>query len=256
MTKEQIIEEINDLIRSGNEVLKTKWNVENGYGFPTYVDNSIFQDWYTKIKFLAGQCLKKDNEFYRKIEDLSINTFSNTTALLKILNSILDYVNKGLLSLDFNSNSFNVIGAFYKVLERFNDVVKQLRKRYNNRSTLDVSDEYDVQDLLHCLLKLFYDDIRKEEWTPSYAGKCARQDFLLKKEKCVIEVKKTRQGLTEKELGDELLIDISRYKVHPDCSSLICFIFDPDSRISNPIGFIEDLEKSNEGFLKMIINPI
>ena len=40
---------------------------------------------------------------------------------------------------------------------------------------------------------LYFDDIRAEEWTPSYAGKCARVDFLLKNEKIVIEVKKTRK---------------------------------------------------------------
>ncbi len=56
--------------------------------------------------------------------------------------------------------------------------------------------------LLHALLLLYFDDIRAEAWTPSYAGKSARMDFLLKNEGVVIEVKKTRLGLTDKELGD------------------------------------------------------
>ena len=54
--------------------------------------------------------------------------------------------------------------------------------------------------LLHALLLLCFDDIRAEEWTSSYAGKSARMDFLLKNEGVVIEVKKTRLGLTDKEL--------------------------------------------------------
>ena len=70
--------------------------------------------------------------------------------------------------------------------------------------------------LLHALLLLCFDDIRAEEWTSSYAGKSARMDFLLKNEGVVIEVKKTRLGLTDKELGDQLIIDVDRYKVHPD----------------------------------------
>jgi len=53
------------------------------------------------------------------------------------------------------------------------------------------------------LLKIYFDDIRTEEWTPSRAGKASRMDFLLKKEKCVIEVKKTRKTLKGKEVGDE-----------------------------------------------------
>jgi REase_DpnII-MboI len=64
--------------------------------------------------------------------------------------------------------------------------------------------EYDVQDLLHALLHLYCDDIRTEEWTPSYAGASSRMDFLLKKEKIVVEVKKTRQGLDAREVGEQL----------------------------------------------------
>lgn len=70
-----------------------------------------------------------------------------------------------------------------KIIDRFHLVVKQLRNRYNSRETLDIVDEYDVQDLFHSLLYIFFNDVRAEEWTPSYAGKCARQDFLLKKKK-------------------------------------------------------------------------
>ena len=117
-------------------------------------------------------------------------------------------------------------------------------------------DEYDVKNLLHALLRLFFDDIRNEEWTPSYAGKPARMDFLLKKEKKVIEVKNTRKGLTDKELGDQLIIDVDRYKSHPDCDKLICFVYDPEGRIGNPEGLMTDLNKRHQGFVEVIIEPI
>jgi hypothetical protein len=50
---------------------------------------------------------------------------------------------------------------------RFHRVVRQIRRRHDQRSTLEVSDEYDVQDLVHALLTLRFDDIRPEECTPS-----------------------------------------------------------------------------------------
>ncbi|MCZ8227650.1 MAG: hypothetical protein O9249_00855, partial [Burkholderiaceae bacterium] len=53
---------------------------------------------------------------------------------------------------------------------RFHAVAVQLRDRYSGRPTLDVNDEYDVQDLMHALLRLHFDDVRPEEWVPSYAG--------------------------------------------------------------------------------------
>lgn len=128
---------------------------------------------------------------------------------------------------------------------RFHAVAKQLTVRHASRSTLIVSDEYDVQDLLHSLLRLHFDDIRPEEWTPSYAGSSSRMDFLLKKERIVVEVKKTRGNLGAKEVGDQLLIDIARYAKSPDCDTLICFVYDPDELISNPRGLESDLAKQS-----------
>ena len=94
--------------------------------------------------------------------------------------------------------------------------------------------------------KIYCDDIRPEEWTPSYAGTASRQDFLLKDEKIVIETKKTRKGLNNKELANELIIDIARYTAHPDCKKLICFVYDPENRIKNPRGFEKDLSKTTD----------
>ena len=121
---------------------------------------------------------------------------------------------------------------------------------------MDVNDEYDVQDLLYALLKMYFDDVRPEEWTPSYAGKSARMDFLLKNEEIIIEVKRTREGLGDKELGDQLIIDIDRYKVHPNCKKLICFVYDPEGRIGNPNGIIKDLMQQHENYLQVYIEPM
>lgn len=139
---------------------------------------------------------------------------------------------------------------------RFHSVVRQLRTRHEGRPTFDVDDEYDVQDLLHALLRLHFDDIRPEEWTPSYAGKSTRMDFLLKKEKVVIEVKKTRKGLDAKRLGEELIIDMAHYRNHSDCHTLICFVYDPESRIANPAGLEADLSRDDaELCIRVIISP-
>jgi len=142
------------------------------------------------------------------------------------------------------------------LFDKFHSVVKQLRNRHNGRNTLDIEDEYDVQDLLHSLLKLYFEDIRSEEWTPNYAGGSSRMDFLLKEEQIVIEVKKTRKGLGDKELGKQLIEDKEKYKAHPDCKKLICFTYDPEGRIVNPKGIQNDLNKQEDEFeVEIIIKP-
>jgi hypothetical protein len=131
--------------------------------------------------------------------------------------------------------------AINLIINRFHLVARQLRNRYNGRCTLDVNDEYDVQDLLHSLLSIYFEDIRPEEWTPSYAGGSSRVDFLLPEINTIIEVKKTRRSLTTKELGEQLIIDIAKHKKHPQCKHLICFVYDPEGRIANPRGIEADL---------------
>jgi len=152
----------------------------------------------------------------------------------------------------------NWIASIERILSRFHTVARQMRARHEQRPTLEVQDEYDVQDMLHALLKVDFEDIRTEEWTPSYAGGCSRMDFLLKEEQAVIEVKKTRPTLREKDIGGQLLVDVQRYQGHPDCKSLICFIYDPEGLIGNPRGLINDLQKQSTSKIRVvvIINPM
>jgi len=159
-----------------------------------------------------------------------------------ILTSIYQEIEEyGLSVADSVGN--NPISVIEKIALRFHAVARQLRARHAGRATLDVSDEYDVQDLLHALLRVFFKDVRPEEWTPSYAGTSSRMDFLLRPEEIVIEVKMTREGLKQKELVDQLLVDIARYEEHPGCKSLVCFVYDPDGWIANPAAVVTDIEK-------------
>jgi len=137
----------------------------------------------------------------------------------------------------------DALAVVERICSRFHLVAQELKKRRDARTPLTISDEYDVQDLLRALLSLHFDDIRSEEWTPSYAGRSSRMDFLLKEEKIVIEVKKTRTELREKELGDQIIVDIEHYRKHPDCQVLVCFVYDPEHLIRNPKGFETDLSK-------------
>jgi hypothetical protein len=136
------------------------------------------------------------------------------------------------------------LASVLELLDRFDAVVAHLGKRRAGRHAVRIDDEYDVQYVLGAALRGLFDDVREEEWTPSYAGGCARMDFLLKREQLVIETKMTRAGLDAKKIGDELAADIVRYQTHADCKTLVCFIYDPDRRVANPRGFERDLTQA------------
>jgi len=166
--------------------------------------------------------------------------------LLNEVSKLSSYIESFISRKQPKSN--NSLDILILLSDSFHRVVRQLRERYGNRPPLIIEDEYDFQYLLHALLSMYFNDIRSEEWTPSYAGSNSRVDFLLKNEKVVIELKKTRENLTAKQLGEQLIIDIDRYKTHPDCRLLFCFVYDPEARISNPSGLENDLSKELKDF--------
>jgi len=194
----------------------------------------------------------------RRLDDDSPIERRYRTALQEscaILTSIFEEIEEYGLSCDVSSDRDPTI-ILDMLFSRFHTVVRQLRNRHASRQTLDVADEYDVQDLLHCLLKIHFLDVRPEEWTPSYAGSSSRMDFLLHKEEIVIEVKMTRHGITDRVLADQLIIDIARYEAHPKCKILICFVYDPEGRVGNPSSIITDLEKHSSSIpIRIYIKP-
>lgn len=63
----------------------------------------------------------------------------------------------------------------------------------------------------------------------------------------------TRQGLGDRELGNQLIEDIERYRSHPDCGALVALVYDPDRRLENPRGIEEDLSGEREGLLVRVV---
>jgi hypothetical protein len=110
---------------------------------------------------------------------------------------------------------------------------------------MEVADEYDVQDLLHAILKLHFDDVRPEEWTPSYASNASRVDFLLPGERMLIEAKMTRTNLGQREVTDQLIIDRTRYETVPNVDHLVCLVYDPIRRCTNPAAIETDLARTD-----------
>jgi len=248
------VESLERLIQKGKAVLQThKPNAPGVIGFPT-LDSQAFTGWKTQcLNFLENNLPNDSSYLVNFKKDIQKGYRGTVESGIGILSSIKeDFENE---SIPESKLSLSSIDLLVNIVSKFHKVARQLRSRYNSRETLNVADEYDVQDLLHSLLVLNFDDIRPEEWTPSYAGKSSRMDFLLKNEKIVIEVKKTRNGLGAKELGGQLIEDIERYQTHPDCKTLVCFVYDPEGLIANPKGIENDLSRTEPIDVRVFIRP-
>lgn len=139
------------------------------------------------------------------------------------------------------------------ICRRFPLFVEELSKRYDQRDPFKTKDEYDLQDILRSILRLHFDDIRQEEWNPSYGGAQSRSDFLLKPERIVVETKMTRKGLNQRKLVEQLTVDKAQYRGHSDCDTLICFVYDPGLRLGNPAALERDLSDNVDGMRTLVI---
>lgn len=245
------IEKVQHLIEKGREILKTSKSTSK------YVNNVSYYAWRAQcISFIYSCSLSLEKSRYVYSQSFQKQCYFYEISHVKIGIGILESVKEDLETAPIIEEISNPIDLISNLCERFHNVAHQMRSRHNNRNTLNIQDEYDVQDLFHALLHLHFEDIRAEEWTPSFAGASSRMDFLLKQEQIIIEIKKTRQGLGAKEVGSQLIEDIGRYQIHPDCKVLICFVHDPEEKIANPRGIECDLSRVEENLtVQVLIRP-
>ena len=162
--------------------------------------------------------------------------------------------------LDTNRNNHQSEGATLDTLRRmcarFHLVARQLRLRKEYRPTLEITDEYDLQDLFYALLRLQFDEVGTEEWTPPYADGARRTSYLLDWEKTVVVVKQTRSGLTSRDIAEQIATDKAHYSGRPNGATLLCFIYDPDGRVGNPRGLEADLSTVGDTYrVEVIVAP-
>lgn len=147
--------------------------------------------------------------------------------------------------------------ALLRLLDRFHVYANELQALPRaGHSTWKITDEHDVQHALCALLRTHFDNVKPEETTPSLVGSSSRVDFLLVNERIVVETKMTRNSLTERKLGEQLLLDVAHYSSHPQCESLVFLIYDPTYLIRNPVGLRDEVVEAARGFpVEVVYSP-
>ena len=129
-----------------------------------------------------------------------------------------------------------VMTALQKVeasLDCFSDLALAFSQRRKGKTTIEVEDEYDIQDILYVALKPSFPDLEREEPTPKDLGSNKRIDLVSASHKIVIELKIVRDKEHAHDVFDEIKIDVQSYHTHPACKELIFFIYDPSKLIQS-----------------------
>lgn len=251
MNREVAIAQLNALIEEGKTVLASNHYADGVFGGP-WVKSDLYAPWQAKAALALHEVLPEHQQaLLRALEEKKTNHTSTAKDWQAQLVGALDAIEQGVIELDGADDEVDMV--IERMLNRFPDAVDSINRRHSGRDGFVVGDEYDVQDLLRSICLAYFDDVRVEEAVPSFAGKNSRIDIFLKDEARFIEVKMTRDGLRDKQLGEELSIDIPQYKEHPGCGRSFCFVYDPARLVRNPTGLKRDLERVAPGFATVVI---
>lgn len=128
-----------------------------------------------------------------------------------------------------------------QIVSSFPIAARTLIERNRGRASFEIATEYDVQDLLFCLLRAVFTDVRREEWTPQSAGSAKRIDIVVPSLGALIEAKFVRDAAHARRVADELRVDFECYHLHSSCKHVVPLVVDPKRLLIDPVQFADDL---------------
>lgn len=163
------------------------------------------------------------------------NKMNNQTFTLQPLEKLKQVVINSNMSFKYSYSEFDRnLNKIFAILDRFRSISSPLLKRRKGKQVLKIKNEYDVQDILHVILKSIFPSVRCEEVVSTLSRRFLKIDFLLLKEKIAIECKYIRDSNHAKNFIVEIDNDIRPYSKHRDVSTLIIFVYDDNLFISDP----------------------
>ncbi|MBH0188347.1 MAG: hypothetical protein HP493_05690 [Nitrospira sp.] len=91
---------------------------------------------------------------------------------------------------------------------------------------------------------------------PPYAGSVPRTTLLLNRDQIAIVAKKTRSGMTTKEIAEQVSADSAFFSSSNRCTTLFCFVYDPEGRIGSPKRLETDLSRVSDRYnVEVLVAP-
>jgi hypothetical protein len=231
----ETVEELESIIEDNKLITKFKMETvyqENSFSISS-TQNSILNAKDKAVYFLnrLSNEIKTIKQDENKITD---NEFTDDIALI-IIRKILN-------------NFYKHIEAMYEDKVHGRGTILK-----DNLDKIKIGNEYDVQRILYSIIKPIFLEARLEVSNDTGYG-TIRYDIIIEKHQIIIEVKCTRDSMSEKKLTEELGSDAFHYKYN----NLFFFIYDKGKIVVNKEAFINAYSKSysDKKIETVIIQPI
>jgi hypothetical protein len=209
--------------------LSTYWGIASeilkGLGYK--IDIEITNDRGTKIGtgdlFADGFIASRD-----------IHKYSNLSKIESYVLGAIEKLKVGMIPKDNVLPSLNTV---INILNSFPDIVSRLKFRRKGKNSLEIIDEYDVQDVVYVMLKGIFPTLQYEDPTTKVGPNSSRADFTIVDLGIYIETKYISEKGKEKTIHDECLTDIQKYGKQENCQKIIFFVYDSFKCIDNQYAF-------------------
>ncbi|SHH83168.1 hypothetical protein [Clostridium grantii] len=274
VNKEEAISELQNIISEANKINELITSEENKQ------ISDFFSEWQECVEELLKNIID-DSNLVSEFESETIyleNSFSKystknevTKAIsrgIKFLKRLREdiskdvYKDKKIISNEIPYEIANII--IRRILQNFH---KHIEAMYQNtvhgsarilKCDLDkikIGNEYDVQRMLYSIIKPIF-PLARLEVVDDTKYNSIRYDICIDEYDVVIEVKCTRNSMSERHLTEELGSDIFHYQAR----NLFFFIYDKEKIIRNKDAFIKSYTKKdtelNKNIETIVIQPI
>ncbi|WP_152267202.1 PD-(D/E)XK nuclease domain-containing protein [Agriterribacter humi] len=238
-----------------------------------YFISVLVSDYRSKLVAELTHSQTSENWLYRFLLGLTTYENDNLEELQKFLittNDVIDLIileelRRKFLSQEFSVTSFINLSAkeiILQVLANFQNATNKITQvRRAGRSSFEIKDEYDVQDLLYSILKGIFPLMKEEDPVPRQGAKSSRIDLIVREEGILIEVKMIKEAdSNEKEFVEQLKTDIQSYHKSEWLKYLICFVYDPHRKTKDKQSFFDlngtQSVNGKQFTIDIILNPM
>jgi hypothetical protein len=137
-----------------------------------------------------------------------------------------DYTNQLLFASETGSAPEPSVGLLLQLCERLPYAARVLAGRRKGKDPFEVSDEYDVQDLLHAIIRAYLKYAIDEEPLGKVGGaRSSRADLALPDLKTLVEVKYVRRPDDQQRIVEELAQDLILYSAWAPLESFVYLVY-------------------------------
>lgn len=257
---------------NNSHIVKQLRNLKNDIPRLRELHPKSYEDEFSRWKESVAGCIltaldnDTDHPLYKRMNKLFSDGQSNAPvfrrhylkpAELAGVESIIENVIL-LLEDNIKSNSYistDKMSILKDIFLNFHKFAQQLRVRQNGANPIYIGNEYALQDFVHAILRLHFQNVQNEVSLSEYCGKESRIDFVLKDERIGIEVKFASDNLIDSRLRHQVIEDKEQYIKSGQFDVIVFFIYDPQMVLNKPEVFYDIEEQTEKCDIKVVVAP-